>query len=368
MSAFVGVIVGLFTGLLSLFGLHSTATLPQLPPPMQEQTTQAAQQGGSQSTSIVTSGQVNVVPAINIDSSSLVVISGQQPTITGSATGVSVVAEIIIRAPSAKQGGWTQIADVKNVPVVNGRWSLNFTSATWDDGPIPAPLTKQGIYLIDAIASFQPLIQTTGTLAVNMPNSISIAGMSKYTDSDFGFSFWYPSGWTIQQHTPDKAPDTYFPGGVVQKSYNILDGNGNLAVSISTVASDAGSITLQDDNGNTYTLYFDKNSHTWMRCLSKSGVAIGDCAGAINIAPADVSTNSMGGLHIISTVAPNASDLLPDVIPLSAHNFVVVYHNAEKIDALARTMVALDPVVATPVSTVEQQAAIEAEQQAYAGQ
>jgi len=48
-----------------------------------------------------------------------------------------------------------------------------------------------------------PVQQTTNTEATmtvssSAQSSISVPGMSKYTDPDLGFSFWYPSGWSIK--------------------------------------------------------------------------------------------------------------------------------------------------------------------------
>ena len=76
--------------------------------------------------------------------------------------------------------------------------------------------------------------------------------------------------------------------------------------------------------------------------------------------PADVSTNTMGGLHI----------LLGSIVPLTAHDFVVVdsYGTSAPINTVINTIVATDPSVATPVSAAQQEAAIQAEKAAYAGQ
>ena len=86
--------------------------------------------------------------------------------------------------------------------------------------------------------------------------------------------------------------------------------------------------------------------------------------------PANVSTNTMGGLHMLNG---NVRFGLSTVIPLSARHFLIVgaapggfgggEHNIQ--DYLAATIVATDPAVATPVSTTQQTIIIQAEATKY---
>jgi len=39
---------------------------------------------------------------------------------------------------------------------------------------------------------------TNKTSVQTSAQSISVPGMSEYTDSNFGFSFWYPSSWSVK--------------------------------------------------------------------------------------------------------------------------------------------------------------------------
>jgi len=85
-------------------------------------------------------------------------------------------------------------------------------------------------------------------------------------------------------------------------------------------------------------------------------------------APANVSFNTMGGLHMLAGSQRFGANV---IIPLSAQNFVVVSVSGavatESSDsqALAKTIVALDPKVATPISQAEQTQIIQAEASAY---
>jgi hypothetical protein len=168
-----------------------------------------------------------------------------------------------------------------------------------------------------------------------------VTGMSQYTDASFGFSFWYPSSWTI----------TY-----AQSTLYINHGTKSL-MSIMTETPPNAVLTLPPQSqgaDGSISFYFDKIAHQWMTAFGGSNPPAPTSS--------DVSNNTMGGLHIFTSQSV--------AIPLSAENFIVVPDYAVSLDPtpLIKTMVATDPAVATPVSAAEQQATIEAEKSAYAGQ
>jgi predicted ribosomally synthesized peptide with SipW-like signal peptide len=190
--------------------------------------------------------------------------------------------------------------------------------------------------------------------------TISVTGMSQYTDSSFGFSFWYPTGWTVATQLSSASQ---FSGGTTQKVIIVQNarnpGNG---ITISEVNAPSV-ISVSDNQQRTTTYYFDATSHVWMRTISSDENTIVP----YNM-PADVSNNTMGGLHILSTF----SVFVPTIIPLSAHNFLVIGDTAGgptgRTEPFAKTITATDPAVATPVSAAQQTATIQAEAAAYAGQ
>ena len=84
--------------------------------------------------------------------------------------------------------------------------------------------------------------------------------------------------------------------------------------------------------------------------------------GPVQPVAADVSNNTMGGVHMFA----GTSRYYSTIMPLSAHNFVVaISPNGTRIDPLIKTIIATDPSVATPVSKTEQIATIQAEVSAY---
>ena len=103
-----------------------------------------------------------------------------------------------------------------------------------------------------------------------------------------------------------------------------------------------------DGCGQSKTYYFDTTSHTWMQ----EQYTFEDSTTTPIVA--NVSTNTMGGLHILYGNARFGDDV---IIPLSAEHFLAVYDtNTGTIreQLLADTITATDPSVATPVSTDEQ--------------
>ncbi len=192
---------------------------------------------------------------------------------------------------------------------------------------------------------------------------ISVSGMSQYTDSDFGFSFWYPSGWVTKP-----APSQQYivlSGGTVVKTVVVGPANDpNNSIAIQEFTSSDLSITDNSDCGpadgcgKALTHYFDPSTHAWM---TQNHLF----EGSISTNVANVSTNTIGGLHLLRGNARFGDDV---IIPLSARNFLVVSSvevGTIQIGSLAKTITASDPSVATPVSASEQIKAIQAEAKAY---
>ncbi len=204
------------------------------------------------------------------------------------------------------------------------------------------------------------------SFTITAQSQTSVAGMSKYTDSDFGFSFWYPSGWTTSAGASSSKDleDCTFKGSIVTHGSQPSDG-----VIISKYYCPNRSITLRGVNntnpiGVDIRYYFDVNQHLWMY-EDLSGITNG--SRRMN-GPQNISVNTMGGLHIFPGVSRFGADV---VIPLSARNFLVVLSGdgGSYIDerALAETILATDPAVATPVPVSEQVKTIQAEKEAYSG-
>jgi hypothetical protein len=212
-------------------------------------------------------------------------------------------------------------------------------------------------------ANTPPVTQTTTRPPINtnpqpkpvtQPTAatVGVSGMTKYTDTDFGFSFWYPSSDSVT-NAGEKI---------------VVSGNGN-EIDIQKVTSSDLSYKIPVGACGTCepkTYYFDTAQHLWMMSTSPRD----NYAPASGGQPADISKNTMGGLHIFYGQDKD----LNRIVPLSARNFLSISDAAgwqgapdedAKLLGLTKTIVATDPSVATPVSAAEQNKTIQAEATAF---
>ncbi len=197
-----------------------------------------------------------------------------------------------------------------------------------------------------------------GNLGNSQPTSV--AGMSQYIDPGFGFSFWYPSGWqitTLPISSNDNAVGSIVSGDSIIGEIEVNASSPNAFI-IYEINSPSSVIRGFDHLGS---IRYSLDSGEWM-------VSDDDNEGDVsNTRPADISTNTMGGLHMLS----GGSAFVTDIIPLSAQHFLVLSFGGgdsatgSLINPLATTIVATNPAVAVPVSTAQQTASIQAEASAY---
>jgi len=186
-------------------------------------------------------------------------------------------------------------------------------------------------------------------------SDISVPGMSKYTDADFGFSFWYPSGWSSPTPVPASTAEGAIgilpmQGGRVVKTLQ-LKTDGPNSLYIQEIDSSAG---LLFNAGNGYVFTFNIGAQQWMNedLLTKKSSAM------------DMSQKTMGGLYLLYYGA---------FVPLGTEKFIAVgsnngnnpYGEVLPITPFDKTIMATDPAVATPVSAAEQIKIIQAEKDAY---
>ena len=112
-------------------------------------------------------------------------------------------------------------------------------------------------------------------LGASAQSQISVPGMSKYTDSGFGFSFWYPTSWKLTQR-PVTDPTGYgwFQGGTIVKEFDLANPETSdddpAGVIIQEFSSPTNSITELGQTksakpvGADQSYFFDGRTHTWM--------------------------------------------------------------------------------------------------------
>ena len=140
-------------------------------------------------------------------------------------------------------------------------------------------------------------------------------GMRQYTDTRYGFSFWYPKALQITVSTTRDGKS--FPGGVAVETLQVGPAGG---VSIHVVNSPKRMIT-DEPNGHASPIaqtkyFYDASSRKWMVAYPE-GTNSGE-SGATTAA--DVSKKTIGGLPML----PSDARFDTTIIPLSTTRFIVV--------------------------------------------
>lgn len=215
-------------------------------------------------------------------------------------------------------------------------------------GQTPVPVTSDSTKPADGAAAGQ---SATGP-------KLTVAGMQQYTDSDFGFSFWYPAGMQVTKDTAQEFPDENIKNATVVANLKIGD-----TIHIEEVHSTTRTMTDTIKSFGSVTYAFDTNLHSWM---TSSESYLDGKNTSTSLAKANIAENTMGGLHMFPGVFPYNTI----IVPLSANNFVVIDDENELVETafFARTILALDPAVAVPVSAALQTKTIQTEGNVFAMQ
>jgi hypothetical protein len=347
----------------------------------------------------------SAAPSATIDKNSLITNS-LTPTLTGTATGLSEVA-IDVLDLSAEPAAGSQYVTHDSAPVINGHWSDTLVSSpklkydhtygirVYDD---PAGVNVKGTLTIGKAQSVSVSVtcelngqsypngtkqsitsSSNGGMPITDPfvcqdgqwlDVFNLSGMSLYTDSNFGFSFWYPSGWKVRQLSGKESSfiDTGAEiagnaGGGEEGGYELTTATGK-NIDIVELNSVGRAIHVGNEYYGYDTYYFDTATHTWMDASTDAANGNPNATTTAN-----VSNNTMGGLHIFSGGARFGASSL---VPLSAQNFLLISTSdiggTLSQNPIVQTILATDPSVATPVSAAQQTATIQAEKDAYAGQ
>ncbi len=242
--------------------------------------------------------------------------------------------------------------------------------------------SKEGTYTAILYRHFPT--QELARAVVSVTDKVSTDGMKKYKDSNFGFSFWYPNNWTVSEiqvvnSTGNEfltlsTDNGYYEDGTILKIVKVANPNlPNNGVTIEEFSSptlsitEFGQIRSASPVGVDQKYYFDTSSHAWMYENLSTFPNGTHVPGTITVA--DVSHNTMGGLHIFPGAKRFATN---SIVPLSASHFLIISANSPAGDIrqnyLVNTIIATDPSVATPLSTAVQTQTIQAERAAYLGQ
>lgn len=365
MDSVFSFVVGLLTAALSLLGFVQQH--PELPQVTRDQAQQIAQQAITQATNALSNAQTKTPPqtanTTNNTNTFATPTSGPAPL------------TVTFIAPLSAGGDYVYFGDGADGCSIPGVTNDGMIGCSVPSGKtFTHTYTKPGVYKATVSRLLPSTILATATITVtgneaSQTSDISVSGMTKYTDSDFGFSFWYPSGWKITSTAVNPYP---LSEGTTLK--HLLLTGGKAPIHILEFTSPTRTISIGGGACGFCTpikFYFDADAHTWMKQYPQGIGGAPDMPQAqfeqTKIPqPADVSNNTMGGLHIFHGLSRRFGD---STVPLSARNFVFVYAESQGENnielPLVNTIVALDPTVATPVSAVQQKQTIQAAASAY---
>lgn len=155
--------------------------------------------------------------------------------------------------------------------------------------------------------------------------------MSRYTDSEFGFSFWYPHAWKVTDETvTDPTRDGWFPDAKIVKELQIRNPAGPASddndqpsgVILQELVAPAGLTELGRSRspspvGIDERYFFDSGKHRWMNA---------QLSDAPNGAPPEtvplkIEHKTMGGLPMWFGAVRGGAEL---IVPLDATHFLAV--------------------------------------------
>jgi hypothetical protein len=206
----------------------------------------------------------------------------------------------------------------------------------------------------------------TASSSTSQTSSVSFPGMSEYTDSEFGFSFWYPSGWIVTQLPVTNDSDSNGPDSneILVKTLEI-SGPAQQNVYIDEAHYPPGP-WIAFDGECTSKYFFDTNKKRWAVTLSGCDEPTST---SYDLPQYGDSTNpyTMGGLPEL--FSQEGLSGITFTVPLSGTNVTnavdISADDPGEIIPLMNTIVATNPSIATPVSATEQSHIIRTEAFSY---
>lgn len=157
---------------------------------------------------------------------------------------------------------------------------------------------------------------------------IAVPGMSRFTEGDFGFSFWYPAGWKVLDE-PVKSPTAngWFRNATILKELQIRNPAVELhqdqapGVILRELSAPVGLTELGSESaspvGVDQKYFFDSGTHRWMYArLSETPDGAPPAT-----SPAKISRRTMGGLPIFWGAERHGAEV---IVPLDRSHFLTI--------------------------------------------
>ncbi len=181
----------------------------------------------------------------------------------------------------------------------------------------------------------------------------AVPGMSRFTDTRFGFSFWYPSAWKVMDEpVADPTRNGWFPDATIVKELEIRnpratdDQDQPAGVMIQELLAPRGLTELGRSKspspvGVDQKIFFDSGTRRWMfATLTESPDGSPPAT-----SPAVITRRTIGGLPIFCGAVRGGAET---IVPLNGSHFLAVRSlvdpgNDDSHAYVAATVVATDP-------------------------
>lgn len=349
------VLIAIVLGLIVVGGgayyvMHQSSTSPTqtyqgqttTPPATTQATTNATSQ--TQNTSSASTIHITVDPIASMS---------VNPTFSGTATGVSkVLVGFVVSAPASYTGAKSHGS--ASVNVSNGHWTYTASVGFFEPGNYTIevyPANESGQVSSNNFAA-------RSTFVISTPPPLSVPGMSTFSNSGFGFSFWYPSNWQVQKET-DLSNDFEVQagqGGSVTAIWRVGKTYPGIAFRIEEIHSPSMTLSgppyanVSSGNASLSTYSYNASTRTW----KKDGSTI------------TTSLTTLDGLPVVEVASTNFKGNFEGLIPLSGGDFIVVY-DSPTTNTSAENFIKTISSTDASVSAAQQTAAIQAEAAAYSG-
>ncbi|MDP9052313.1 MAG: hypothetical protein M3O31_16570 [Acidobacteriota bacterium] len=153
--------------------------------------------------------------------------------------------------------------------------------------------------------------------------------MRRFTDTDFGFSFWYPSDWKVtQKPVVDPTRGGWFRGAKMVKEFEIhspataVDDDQPPGVVLQEIVAPKGLTELGQTEsaspvGVDQRYFFDRRAHRWMY----SQISDAPDGTPPSTYTAEIRQRTMGGLPVFWGAARHGAE---QIVPLDGRHFLAI--------------------------------------------
>jgi hypothetical protein len=179
-----------------------------------------------------------------------------------------------------------------------------------------------------------------------------VPGMSRFTDTEFGFSFWYPAAWKVlNEPVSDPSRNGWFPDAKIIKELQIRnpaaldDADQPPGVILQELLAPGGLTELGRSKspspvGVDQRYFFDRSSRRWMYAR----LTVRPDGAPPATSPAEISERTVGGLPVFVGAVRGGAEL---IVPLDGFHFLAISTldpgGYDSQVYLAATVVATDP-------------------------